>query len=42
MPVIPALWKAEVGELQSKASPGKKHETLSEKYLKRKGLAMWF
>jgi hypothetical protein len=29
--VIPAMWKAEIGESSSKADPRKKHETLSEK-----------
>jgi hypothetical protein len=32
------VWEVQVGGTQSKAGPGKKHETLSKKQLKPKGL----
>jgi hypothetical protein len=34
--MVLATWKAEVGGLQSEASPGKKHKTLPEKQTKSK------
>jgi hypothetical protein len=39
MPVSPAMQEAEVGGVQSKASHGQKLQTLSEKWLKQKGLS---
>jgi hypothetical protein len=40
MPVISATQEVEGGESWSKASPGQKHETLSENELKEKGLGL--
>jgi hypothetical protein len=37
MSEISATWEANMGRSQSRASPGKKHETLSEKDPKPRG-----
>jgi hypothetical protein len=41
MPGIPAIWEVEVGGSWSEAGSGKKHKTLSEKYLNQKGIEIW-
>jgi hypothetical protein len=38
--MISAMWEAEVGGSWSKAGPGQKHETISEKLLKQKDLGV--
>jgi hypothetical protein len=41
IPVIPAIWEAEVGELWSKASPSKTMRFYLKNELKAKGLGVY-